>query len=915
MRIRLVFIVALLSMVAAGHSQARLDLRQGWELQSACKLPNAGGEISTPGFQPKGWIHAGVPGTVVAAQVAAHLLPDPFYGTNLRSMPGGDYPVGKNFANLPMPEASPYACSWWYRTQFALPANFRGKHVALHFDGINYRANIWLNGKQIANSTDVAGMWRVFEFDITPQLRRDKNVLAVEVTAPTETDLALTWVDWAPAPPDKNMGLWRPVYLTAAGFIRIEHPYVKVELEPDLSVAHLTVSAELTNPTDQPVEGILSGEICCVPSRASTRRQRPGAESLPNGTPGRLQAVKFTLKPHETQLVAFSRFELKQPRVWWPAELGKPELYRLQLSAAVQAPGVDPFLLLEPVMQDFGIRQVTSELINGQRLFRINGKPILIRGGGWAPDLLLREDHRRMEDQFRMVRDMGLNTIRLEGKLENDDFFRLADRYGILVMAGWCCCDQWEKWDNWSDENYRIAAASLADQIRRLRQHPSVFVWLNGSDNPPPANVERMYLEILNQYDWPNPVVSSATNRVTEVSGLSGVKMNGPYDYVPPDYWLDDSQRGGAFGLATEISPGPAIPELSSIERFIPAHHLWPARDDEFWKYHSGGGQFNNLNIYSAALDRRYGPANSLSDFLRKSQAAAYEGERAMFEGYARNQWTSAGPPCQPGAACAPWPATGVIQWMLNNAWPSMIWHLYDYYLAPGGGYFGTKKACRPVHVQYSYDDHSVAVVAGPMAASQKIHVSAQVYDLSMKQTGSQEADIDVTAGAVIPTSIKIADAAGPAKTYFLRLRLAGEHGRLLDENFYWLSSQPDVLDPGHGTWYYTPQLQFADLSGLESLPEVRLAATAKLERHGAEQAARVVLRNPSTQLAFMAHVRIARTEGGGDVAPVLWDDNYVSILPGEEKILTGRFAVQNAMPVVKLDGWNIAPRTLRFER
>lgn len=951
--------------VPGAVAQLRHDLRSGWEIQSSCKLSGkTGAEISSARFQPKGWIKTSVPSTVLAAQLANKLVPDPMYGMNLRSIAGADYPIGKNFSNLPMPENSPYRCSWWYRTELAVPASFHGKHIELHFDGINYRANIWLNGKQVANSDDLVGTWRLFEFDITEQIHREdgskggqQNVLAVEVFPPTENDLALTWVDWAPAPPDKDMGLWRPVYLTTSGPVTIRNPHVKTELEPDLSVAHLTVEAEVTNETSETLNGEI-GFVIRPPSAENLSQSKAADQEThrgPSPSPG-LQLV--TLAPHETRSVTFGagqypELNIRDPKVWWPAEMGSQPLYQMRLGFIPEMTSSD-LALRGAESESFGIRQVTSELINGQRLFRINGRPLLIRGGGWAPDLLLREDHERLEDQFRMTRDMGLNTIRLEGKLESDYFYDLADKYGILVMPGWCCCDMWEKWDNWTDETYKVATASLADQIRRLRQHPSVFVWLNGSDNPPPANVEQMYLDVLKKYDWPNPVVSSATSRVTEVSGPSGVKMNGPYDYVPPNYWLDDTQRGGAFGFATEISPGPAIPTVESIARFVPRQHAWPAKDDEVWKYHSGGGQFANINIFSSALDQRYGPSTSLADFERKSQAAAYEGERAMFEGYTRNKYTfaeanrrayaeahgeapaetpaaaadaAAAQPLQPSAK--PWPATGVIQWMQNNAWPSVIWHLYDYFLVPGGGYYGTKEATKPLHVQYSYDDHSVVVISGPKITPQQVSVIAEAYNLDMTRTKLAEGAMQVTPDAVTPVTLTSyagsqrseSSAALPAfdtpelhlsKTFFLRLQLKDVSGKLLDENVYWLSTQPDTLDQQHGTWYYTPESQYADLTGLSSLPTVKLIASSTIEHRGKEEIARVRLRNPSKNLAFMIHLRVARDNE--DIAPVFWDDNYVSIFPGEERAIGGSFESRDGAksePVIHIDGWNVAPEAL----
>ncbi len=488
---------------------------------------------------------------------------------------------------------------------------------------------------------------------------------------------------------------------------------------------------------------------------------------------------------------------------------------------------------------------------------------------------------------------MGLNAIRLEGRMERDEFFDQADELGILIMPGWTCCDMWEMWDKWKPEHHLIAAASMADQARRLRAHPSVFVWLYGSDGPPPADVEKMYLRVLKDHRWPNPALSSASESPTTVTGPSGVKMTGPYEYVPPNYWLTDAQAGGAHGFNTETSPGPAIPPLESLKRFIPADHLWPI--DDVWNYHAGKERFTTIGVFANGVNRRYGKAESLDDFLRKSQAMTYEAERAMFEAYARNKFVS----------------TGVIQWMLNNAWPSIIWHLYDYYLVPAGGYFGTKKACEPVHVQYSYDDRSVAVINETAQPLSGMKVDARLYSLDAKELGSRETTLDLPADS----SVKALDvpAVGPeTRTYFLRLRLADAGGRPVSENFYWLSTKPDVLD-----WakkldtVYTPQSDYADLSGLASLPKVTLTTAALADTAGSDASVRVTLENPSPSVAFMVHARLTRGPGGEDVTPIFWDDNYVSLLPGEKREIVGRYSpaeLGGAKAVVEIDGWNVAP-------
>jgi exo-1,4-beta-D-glucosaminidase len=546
----------------------------------------------------------------------------------------------------------------------------------------------------------------------------------------------------------------------------------------------------------------------------------------------------------------------------------------------------------------FGIREFTSELTEkGHRLFKINGRNILIRGAAWAPDMFLRPMSKKLDADLAYVRDMGMNTIRLEGRIDRDEFFEKTDKLGILVMPGWTCCDAWERWKHWRPETHAIAKASMADQARRLRNYASIFVWLYGSDGPPPAEVEQMYLDVLKQAEWPNPALSSASDTPTKLTGNSGVKMTGPYEYVPPVYWLADTKAGGAYGYNTETSPGPAIPTRESLEKFIPKEHLWPI--DEVWNFHAGGERFTTVNIFTDGLNRRYGQATSLDDYERKAQAMAYDGQRAMFEAYGRNKYT----------------ATGVIQWMLNNSWPSLIWHLYDYYLVPAGGYFGTKKAMESVHVQYSYDDNSVAVVNDTYAALKGMKVSAKIYNIDAREKASKDAILDVVSDSSTK-AFDLPNVEGLSNTYFLRLQLRDPAGKLVSDNFYWLSTKVDTLDwAKRKDTVYTPQKEFADLTGLNSLPQVALAVSAARSSAAGKDTIAVTAKNPSSSVAFMAHLRLTRGPGGDDVVPIFWSDNYFSVLPGEERQVTATYdssALDGKAAILVVDGYNVASNTLQ---
>jgi len=867
-----------------GNGSSQVLLRENWFIQPSADVRADGAAISTAGFSTREWYPATLPSTVLSALVEDKVYPDPYIGTNLRSVPGTTYPIFEDFSNIKMPPNSPFRQSWWFRTEFKLPAEYTGKTIWLGFDGINYRANVWMNGVQVASSEKLAGTWRLFQFDVTSAAKAgEMNSLAVEVFPPQPRDLAITLVDWAPMPADKEMGIWRDVHITATGPVELRYPAVLTRLDlPSTDRATLTIRAELVNSADHPVETVVKGRI---ENLAFEQPVHLGAKDS--------QVIRFT--PEK-----FSQLSLSNPRLWWPAQVGKQELYPLDLSVEVQGQ------LSDSAHIRFGIRQVTSNIDEkGHRLFQINGKNILIRGAGYSFDLLLRSSPERQQAELNYVRDLNLNAVRLEGKLENDHFFDLADQMGILIMPGWCCCDQWENWPAWDKETETIAAASLRDQIRRLERHPSVISWMYGSDFAPPARIEKLYLDILQELEWPNPSISSAAGRTTTV-GPSGVKMTGPYEYVAPSFWYLDTRHGGAFGFNTETSPGPAIPPVASLRRMLPPDHLWPI--DSVWEYHAGG-MSHTLNVFTEALNQRYGPAKSVEEYSLKAQLQAYEAHRAMMEAYGRNKYIS----------------TGIIQWMLNNAWPGMIWHMYDWYLRPAGSYFGVKKAGEPLHVQYSYDDRSIVVVNSYYQPFANVKISARVYNLDMKEKFSKEAVLNIGPDSST-RAFTLPAINGLSPTYFVSLTLESA-GQIQSRNFYWLSTREETIDWSRqeedptgeydiSTW--SPTKTFADYTALNGLPRVNLDATAQYKKDGETSLTTITVHNPTSTVALAVHLTVNKFSSGrvsregeedNEILPVLWQDNYFALLPGETRQITATYHVSEkskTVPSVEIDGWNV---------
>lgn len=392
---------------------------------------------------------------------------------------------------------------------------------------------------------------------------------------------------------------------------------------------------------------------------------------------------------------------------------------------------------------------------------------------------------------------------------------------------------------------------------------------------------------MLKDLNWPNPYVSSATSAATSVSGESGVKMLGPYDYVSPTYWLTAHQLGGAYGFNTETGPGPAVPPVESLQNFLPPEHMWPI--DSWWSFHAGGGNFRTLDVFNQALEKRYGTSSNLNEYTMRSQLMSYEGERAMFEAFGKNKYVS----------------TGVIQWMLNNAWPSLIWHLYDYYLRPGGSYFGAKKGCEPLHIQYAYDDSSIVVVNSYRQDFANLTATVEVLNFDLSSQFSKSVHFDIKSDAVNKL-FTIPSLANLSETYFIRLVLTNPKGTVVSNNFYWLPRQPDVLDFANSTWYLTPTTTFGSLQSLNKLPRTHLQSKVSVESNSSETTATVTLKNTGHSLAFAIDLRLNSNKE--EILPVRWEDNYISLLPGESRSIQAHFHTHdwNKRPLTLLvRGWN----------
>lgn len=808
-------------------------LTEGWIIQRS-EAVNAQGEIlSTSSYEVKDWYAATVPTTVMAALVANGLYPDIFVGDNYKKV-----------------DKTQFDDSWWFRKEFTIQKKKEGEFISLNFDGISYYANIWLNGKQIASRDEVYGPFRRFSFDIT-SLVQENNMLAVEVFRAQAGDPNIGFVDWNPRPQDESMGLFREVYLTYTGGVDMQNIAVKSKVNTEsLDEAWLTIETRLVNRTDKPVSGKLQGTI----------------ENISFSVPVELQA-------NETKIMQIGsddvpQLHIQNPRLWWCNNLGNPELYQLDLK----------FLAGNTVSDEeeitFGIREIKDYYTEeGYRGFMLNGKKVLVKSAGWTDDIYLRNPPERNELEVKYVKDMNLNSIRFENIWGNSrNIYELCDRYGLMALVGWSCQWEWEDYlggpiDNRfggiiSEELINLIAESFEDQVYWLRNHPSIIAWFAGSDMIPHPDLERKYMAFLEKAD-DRPYFNSAGSYVSDVTGSAGVKMAGPYDYVAPNYWYIDSIRGGAYGFNTETGIGAQLPVYESIVRFIPQDKLWPL--NELWDYHCTTSQtaMNNLNVLTGIMNKRYGKANDLQDYLHKADLINYEGTKAMFEAFRANQPHT----------------TGIVQWMLNSAWPSLYWQLYDYYLIPTAAYYGVKQANRPRQLIYNYGNNSVYLADEIHDGTESLKAEIRMY--SFKSVLVFEKTVEIAADKT--PSRKICEFPKFVENAFLSLELKDKSGQILSRNFYWLSSQEDVYDWDSSSWYMSDIKIPANYKNLSDIPKASLKTSVARKQLNGGIELEVVLKNESPVIAFFIDLAL-KDDKGERIYPVFWEDNYISLLPEEER-------------------------------
>jgi exo-1,4-beta-D-glucosaminidase len=915
---------ALASPAASGADPANVGLTTlglgGWKVQNSTDAPQSGADISSPGFSTSGWLQvtpddAGAPGTEIEALVQNGRCPNVFFSDNMRSCFG--FTTSSRAVTIP-----PFNVPWWFRTDFTSNVE-PGQHATLIVNGVVGQADAWVNGQEVATQDVIQGAYARYSFDVTNLLQPGTNTLALEVYPNDPSKMfTLDNVDWTQIPPDNNTGIQFPVQLHVSDAVGLSNAHVTQDNAPDMSTSALTVKADVTNNTG-----------------TAQTAQVKAVVTPPNGGGGPISVQQsVTVPANQTTTVTFtpadySKLTIAHPQLWWPYQMGDQPMYTLatQLLASGK--------LVNSSTEQFGIRTIASRLVGpgplapgGVRQFLVNGQPIVIRGGGFDPNLFLHYSAQDTANQIELMKGMGINAIRLEGHLMPDNFYTQLDKAGILNDAGFQCCDAWQigRRTVLTAKQLDVLYQSALRIGQDLRNHPSTLN-MSWSDNQPRADQEQQTLTALAAADFQDPVIASAEYKSTPTLGLSGEK-EGPYDWVPPSYWYDTSHSdfaddssltnvGGSWGFDSEQSAGDTVPTLDSIRRFMSADEqtqLWtnPTYNQYHanWETDTSGYSFGTLYNFDTALTNRYGSWSSLQQYVEEAQVQDYENVRAQFEAFLAHSTNAASP------------STGTIYWQMNKGWPSLLWNLYNSDYDMAGSYFGAQQANESVHALFATDTNQVTVdnLTGKTQAG--LSVEAKVYGLDgtllddqvsgTLKLASEEVRTDVLAPNVPATTTP----PEPAKTYFVELLLR-KGDRVIDRNVYWQSTQQDIVN-----WDATmgnPQAtmsQYADLTALQGLAPASVTATqVSHPAPGGRETTVVTITNTSDtpRVAFFLRADVRRgnpdgSEQAGDneVLPITWSSNDITLWPGESETLTATYdpsLLQGATPVVSLDGWNVS--------
>lgn len=875
-----------------------LLLRHNWKIQSSVLAGADGSQISAKMMDESDWYTTSVPATVLTALVRNGVYPNPYVDMNNMKIPDNNDEYNEIYDLIKFSHIegqNPWKNPYWFRTEIELPERFAGKEVWLNFSEINYRAEVWLNGALVADTATMVGMERSFRFNISSLLHHDEtNYLAVAiypVDIPGKPEVepltplgmpgenmgdgmisknytkwdALGW-DWQPAVRDRNMGITEEVFLSTSNIVEIQDVYVGSTLYlPDTSFADISIVAKIYNHTNTSQKGLVRASI----SNNNT--------SLSFEHPFELEADGDLLLQWDKNNQAI--LSIDHPKLWWPNGYGEANLYRLKLETIINNK-------VEAVSENtFGIRQVDTYIGNFERVIKINGKDIYIKGGNWVLDMMLNWNATRYEEEIVLSKNANLNLLRVWGPtgVPPRAFFEAADKHGMLIWQDFLN-DYWGTFRNtpgYSPEDNLYEAATTGI-VKKLRNYPSLVMWCGGNEGLNPRE-ELITTEILPQYDY---LDSRFYLRASDNDGLHG---GGPYNTISPDDYFVHHKMNG---FSSEIGPS-GVPVLESVRKFMPRlgerfmEERFPI--DSVWAYHDAndwpGSDPRKFSTYDNLLRQQYGAPKltnnvGIAEYFSKAQLLNYDVYRAAIEAVNSQLWEN---------------SSGILLWKSNSSWPSMVWQLYDWYQQAHAGYYGAKKGSGLVHIQLNRNSNQVVALNATHSIIENIKVDATLYNSTLEMLWKKEMVSNLAENTITPTNwtVPVTEA-----LCFLKLTLTNHDGNLIADNFYWLSSTNN-------------------LTTLDSLEAAEVEATVKHTSKNGKEKFTITIRNIGSTMALMTACKLTDEATGVEMLPSIWSNNYITLLPGESDTLAVEVNSNQLTnnPVIEVTAYNMPKMMVKVEK
>ena len=919
-----IILISYFSFLPEAHSQQGMLKQEKltrFELQSSVLISDSGAEISSPGYKSRVyWFPVKVPSTVLTGLVANNVYPDPYSGLNNMLIPDASDEFNKKynleqFSHLPN-NPNPWKKPYWYRTIFNVPANDQGRCFQLIFKGINYRAGVWLNGKQIADSTQMAGMFAEYSLDVSKQIiAGSENALAIKIYpldfpglpateqlkamgdffengGPTGdigknvTMLCSVGWDWIPPVRDRNMGIWLPVYLRTSGGVTITDPKIVTSLPdlPDTSIAKIFLNLKLQNHNNIDENGKLTvtitpenfkGKLLQFSKNVSVTKNAPAIVDLnENNT-------------HE--------LNIRDPQLWWPNGYGKPNLYRIRLQYANSSGISDDTSFV------FGIRTVSMKAIdvNGsyRRDFYINEKRVHLTGGAWVPDMMLNRDSIRYDYEMHLCRNSNINLVRIwgGGVTPCDEFFEAADRYGLLVWSDfWITGDTQGEFKGSSDWpiEANVFIKNVKSTILRIRNHPSLLVWTGGNEGHARKELYDAMRESIITLDGTRPFLPSSSGFAKLPAGWngawpdnqpSGVYSGGPYTWQDPKVYYLKAIAGKDWVFKDETGI-PSQPPYNIMSKIIP-DLVWdnklPFPLNNTWGYHDAATGNGRWDLYYKEMVKRYGDPVNMEDFCNKMQLMNAVGYQGIFEA-AGHKLNDIG---------------GVMLWKINSAFPSVVWQVYDWFLMPNAGYYFMQNACEPVHIQLNISNMKVLAINRTYHTFSDLVADIDLFGMDSKSLFHEERKINLSATEVKETTSLSSVLSGTKGVNFVVLNLKNSAGNTVSHNVYWISNDRD----------------FKSLNEIQKTTlDTKVLSSVKGK---SENSWKINITNSTKKLAFF--IRPQLMAGGEEILPSYWTANYFTLAPSETATVSVSCPViklGGKNPTIRISGWNVNEQEIKLK-